>query len=117
LLGASGVLAAEHRLVFSGGSLAAAPGTSTACRSFAFEKDAAFYLGEGASLEFGEIGSWDENAKLAISAGKNARLRIGARAVLTRAQLSRIRMNGVRVLQDGDGNVTMRPDSLFMVVR
>jgi hypothetical protein len=106
LLGASGVLAAEHRLVFSGGSLAAAPGTSTACRSFAFEKDAAVYLGEGASLEFGEIGSWDENAKLAISAGKNARLRIGARAVLTRAQLSRIRMNGVRVLQDAAGNVT-----------
>ena len=117
LLGASGILAAGHRLALSGGNLAAASGTANGCRSFALEKDATFDIGEGASLSFDEIASWDDDAKLQIVAGKDAGLRIGTSAVLTGAQLSRIRMNGVRVLQDAAGNVTMRPDSLFMVVR
>lgn len=117
LLGDSDVMSASGALSFEGGALAVSDGSRNACGEIFVSADTSLEIGSGAELSFASVGSWDEDARLDVTAGKNARLRIGSSAELTAGQLSRIRINGRRVRQDGTGEVSIRPRGSFIVLR
>lgn len=116
-LGASGVMNTGIGIAFGGGSLAADAGTVNACGSLAVSKSASVEIGAGASLSFSGVASWAGAARIDVAMSSGGRLRIGSSAVLTREQLRRIAVNGVRAVQDEYGYVAERPAAFYLLLR
>jgi hypothetical protein len=117
LLGEDAIASTALDFALTGGDLAVADGKTNACGLLSLKADGAIALGEKATLSFAGVQEWGEGCALHISASAGAKMRLGTSAQLPAAQLRAIRLNGMRVAQEGDGTLVPVFPSLRLIVR
>ena len=100
LLSKNDGLAAGTFFTMEGGTLALAENVADACASMSVTEDSALDLAAGASLTLGTV-TVAESKTLSITAADGAKVKVNG--TLDAATLSRIRLNGHRVMQSADG--------------
>lgn len=100
LLSKNDGLAAGTFFTMEGGTLALAANVADACASMSVNEDSALDLAAGASLTLDTV-TVDESKTLSITAADGAKVKVNG--TLDAATLSRIRLNGRRVMQSADG--------------
>lgn len=119
-LGASSVMNGTDHVVLSGGGLAAVAGTSNGMGTLALSGDGSIVLEAGATLQVADSSAvaWADGAMLSVTAAEGSSIAFGSSAAgLTSAQLSRIKMNGHKVVIGEDGTLKEYVPGLILLLR
>ena len=110
--------AAGCDIQFGDGTWSVADGCSETIRTLVLTNGThgRLVLGAGANVNFNSL-SAEGDFQLDITSGRDDRVRIGTTQCLTAEQCRHISLNGARVIQDGEGYLTLMPMGTMILFR